>query len=463
LRDSRGAGPATALALHPFLFVVLEADRPLAGGARYALGEVDEVIIARGRDRSVTRDDSHGERRLVLRLPGRSLSSIHVRLRRGPEGWAVEDAQSTNGTFVNGERVERAVLGPDDVLEVGHSFLILRTYPLPVTRACGDLDSPQLEGQPLGFRTLAPPLGDRVDELARIADSTVSVVLSGETGTGKEVLARGIHELSCRAGAFVAVNCGALTKGLAESQLFGHVRGAFSGAVADAPGFVRAADGGTLLLDEIGDLEPAAQVALLRVLQEREVVPVGSARPLKVDIRLIATSPRRLDEMVGRGDFRSDLLARLSGFTFETAPLRERREDVGLLVAALFSKMGVTTAERPAFAPEVALQVLRYGWPHNVRELEQALLRSWVLAEEGLIGAGFFRADRVGSGSDSVLSAPPSGLLTLEEQELRKRIEAELKATGGNVAQVARKMGKARMQLHRWMRRFAIDPASYRR
>jgi DNA-binding NtrC family response regulator len=447
-----------------YVFVALEADRPLEGGARYALAGVDEVVIGRGAERTVTRATADGVRRLMLRLPGKSLSSIHARIIHSVNGWTLEDAGSTNGCFVNGQRVQRALLGADDVIEVGHSFLMVGGFPLPLDRPPSDRFGHELGAGPRGFATLVPPLGDRIDELEKISRTGVTVLVCGETGTGKELLARGIHELSQRKGPFVAVNCGALTDTLAESQLFGHVRGAFTGAVSDAVGFVRAADGGTLLLDEVGDLGRPAQAALLRVLQEREVVPVGSARTHKVDVRFIASSPHPLDEQVVEGDFRADLLARLSGYTYLTTPLRQRRPDIALLIAAIFAKMGVAENDQPRFAPEAALRLMLHPWPLNVRELEQALGRSWALSSGGVIEAAHLSLPGPGSAkADATTSASDRATLSPEEYELRKRIVDELTSARGNVAEVARKLGKARMQLHRWMKRLSIDPESYRR
>src|SRR5262249_4252107 len=161
----------------------------------------------------------------------------------------------------------------------------------------------------------------------------LSILLLGETGTGKEVLARSLHALSQRPGPFIAVNCGAIPENLVEGQLFGHVRGAFSGALKDEPGLVRAAQGGTLLLDEIGDLPASSQAALLRVLQESEVRPVGSTQTVKVDVRIIAATHRPLESLIKGNAFRHDLYARLAGFRFELAPLRKRKVDLGLLIA----------------------------------------------------------------------------------------------------------------------------------
>lgn len=461
-RPDRGKGPV--LATHEFLFVALEADRPLAGGARYSLTEVDEVVIGRGADRTAGRSNDGGVRRLTLRLPGKSLSGLHARLLRRGSGWTLEDAGSTNGCFVSGKRTQSAAIGPNDVIEVGHSFLLLRTVALPVDQAPPDLDSAQLDGELPGFATLVPALSARLAALTRIARSDVTVVLCGETGTGKELLARGLHKLSQRPGPFVAVNCGALTESLAESQLFGHVRGAFTGATADAVGFVRAADNGTLLLDEVGDLCRSGQAALLRVLQERDVVPVGSARAQKVEVRFVASSPWPLTQQVEGGAFRSDLFARLGGYLMTTVPLRERREDIGLLAAALLTKAGVRGgADGPRLTPEAALLLLQYDWPLNIRELEQSLRRAVALAGEQAIEPGHLVLEGVGAGKGApALSPGRARVLSPEDSALRQSLIDALTATKGNVAEVVRQLGKARMQLHRWMRRFDIDPQSFR-
>jgi hypothetical protein len=242
---------------HSHLFVALEGARPLAGGARFSLPGIDEVDIVRGDQRAAHIDA--GARRLTLQLPSPSLSRLHARLRRAPMGWHLEDAGSRNGCYVNGQRVERCLVRADDVVEVGHTFLIVRDFDQRPDQPSRDLDSAELEREPSGLRTLLPSVAAALADLRRVARSPIGILLVGESGTGKEVLARSIHELSERPGPFVAVNCNTLTEGLVESQLFGHVKGAFSGAIADAAGFVRAADRGTLLLDEVGDLGSTAQ------------------------------------------------------------------------------------------------------------------------------------------------------------------------------------------------------------
>jgi sigma-54 dependent transcriptional regulator, acetoin dehydrogenase operon transcriptional activator AcoR len=457
-RERQGGG--TVLACRTYLFVILEADRILSGGARFCLEGIDEVVITRGRERTAVREQTAALKRLVLSLPSRRVSGMHARLQRNPEGWILTDTDSTNGCYVNGVRLRSAVLASNDILEIGRVFLKLGVSLPSRAQSVDDLDGRELADAPQAMATLLPHLASRYAELSRVSRSAVTITLSGATGTGKEVLARAVHERSGRAGPLVGVNCGALPEALVESLFFGHTRGTFSGAHSDSLGFIRSAEGGTLLLDEVQELRAAAQTALLRVLQEREVTPIGSSRPQRVDVRFIATSPVPLRNAVDAGTFRADLFSRLNGFAFDAPPLRDRCEDLGLFVAALLRKAGVTEADKPAFMPNFGLRLLRHAWPLNVRELEQLLARSWALANGGIMDAGQFDADveplaRSARSEESVL-AP-------EELELRDRLLREMSDARGNVAQVARAMGKAPMQVHRWMKRFAVDPARYRR
>jgi DNA-binding NtrC family response regulator len=455
LRDRRAAVGAP----RTHLFVVLEGGRPLAGGARFSLTGVDEVHIGRGEERTAERDGT--ARRLTLQIPSPSLSRLHARLRRAPMGWYLEDAGSRNGCYMNGQRVERGLVGAHDIVELGHAFLTVRDFELRPDQPARDLDSADMEREPAGCRTLLPDVASPLEELRRVAPSGIGVLLVGETGTGKEVLARAIHELSGRPGPFVAVNCNTLTEGLVESQLFGHVKGAFSGAISDAPGFVRAADRGTLLLDEVGDLGPAAQGALLRVLQEREVVPVGRAHAHKVDVRFLGTSPRPLETGAGRDRFRSDLFARLSGFVYTMTPLRNRREDLGLLVATLLRKAGVRDTDRPRIAPDLGLGLLRHDWRLNVRELEQLLMRTWLLADDGLMN-GPPRFVKAGDPDASGAAARSGRDLSPDDQALQQRLTEALTTARGNVTEAARVMGTGRVQFHRLMKRLGVDARKFR-
>jgi DNA-binding NtrC family response regulator len=441
----------------PFLFVALEADRPFAGGARLSLEDLDEVSIGRG-ERGISAEGPRDSRRVALRLPGRAVSASHARLLPVDDGWSIEDAGSTNGIYVNGVQCTRATLGPDDVVEVGRTFLMVRRH------ATDGGEPPYLDGATLveknsALATLLPATARRLEALEHVATSPIPLLLSGETGTGKEVLARAVHERSGRSGPFVAVNCATLTESLGGAQLFGHVRGAFSGAVTEAPGFIRGADGGTLLLDEVQELNPASQAALLRVLQEHEVVPLGGIRPVKVNVRVIATSPQPLDQAVKRGTFRPDLFARLSGFSHRLDTLRDRREDLGLLIAALLRKHGTGPSDGPRLAPELAERLLQHSWPLNIRELEQLLRRALLFAREGLLEVGdlFSAADA----SEAEASKAPR-VLSNDERALKEQLLCELSAARGNIARVARTLGKAPVQIRRWLKRFHIDIDSFR-
>jgi MoxR-like ATPase len=292
------------------------------------------------------------------------MSQTHARLERGLGQWTAEDAGSKNGTLLNGEPLQRGRLDDGDLLTFGYTIFLFRGA-LPVCREELALDATQLTPVAPGMMTLVPELERDLARLAQVAASGVTVMIRGETGTGKEVLARAVHTLSRRSGDFVAINCGALTDTLVESELFGHRKGAFSGAVEDYVGLVRSAHGGTLLLDEIGDLPPASQAAFLRVLQEREVMPVGATRAVPVDLRIISATHRDLEELVAQGKFRADLLARVSGFRLDLPPLRDRREDVGLLVAQLVRRLAgaaagdVVFTESAARAPALRLAAQR--------------------------------------------------------------------------------------------------------
>jgi transcriptional regulator with PAS, ATPase and Fis domain len=358
---------------------------------------------------------------------------------RGERGWELVDAGSKNGCRVDGEPATRAPLRDGSWIELGQTVLRFRAA-LPATTAWldGETAPPVLD-----LVTLVPALADQLDELAKLAASNVSVLITGETGVGKELVARAIHAASGRAGPFVAVNCAALSEGLIESQLFGHRKGAFSGAVTDHDGFIRAAHGGTLLLDEIGDLPPLAQAALLRVVQEREVVPVGDTRGVAVDVRFVAATLHEL-----AGTLRDDLYARLAGYVAKLPALSARREDLGAIVARAIRQHAGARADQIRIAPEAAIRIATAPWPHNARELDKAIEVALALA-----------------GDDPTLSLaqlPAPELESAGDAATRVRLEALLVEHKGNVTQVAREMGKARMQIQRWLKKYGLDPATFR-
>jgi transcriptional regulator with PAS, ATPase and Fis domain len=430
----------------PFLFVALQCDRPLEPGARFCIGDADIVSIGRGQALSLGREGKE----LRIGIPDPRMSSRHLRLESVLGGWVAEDLGSKNGTLIGGRRISRETLADGTVLELGHTFLLFRSA-LPASDDSGLLDAKELQPAAPGLSTLSPVFAAELERLRTVASARVPILLLGESGTGKEVLATAIHRLSGRSGPFQPVNCGAIPPNLIESQLFGHRRGGFTGAVDDYPGLVRGGDRGTLLLDEIGDLPLAAQAALLRVLQEEEVLAIGAARPVKVDLRVVSATHRDLDALVAQERFRPDLLARLSGYVCSLPPLRERREDFSLFVAALLTRLGPAGA---TFTPEAARALLRYGWPLNVRELEKCLASAVALA-----GSARIDLEHLPS---AVRSAPTAAAPAADSQQ-RDELIALLREHGGNVTAVARAMGKARTQVQRWLRRFALDPLSFRR
>jgi DNA-binding NtrC family response regulator len=297
------------------------------------------------------------------------------------------------------------------------------------------------------------PAMRRVQELAeRVAQVDSTVLITGESGVGKEVLARFIHERSARAaGPFVAINCGALPESLLESELFGHVRGAFTGATQDRTGLFEAAQGGTLLLDEIGEVPPSMQVKLLRALQERQVRRVGENASRSVDVRVLAATNRDLAADIKTGRFRQDLYYRLRVVEARIPPLRERRDDI-LTLARLFLARAATRHGRPVsgLSPEAAQQLLRYDWPGNVRELENTLERAVVMTPGSRVEPRDL-PDEVRGALTPVYS--PGSLRPLEDVE-RDYILAVLEAVGGNKLKAAETLGIGTSTLFRKLKQY---------
>lgn len=447
--ESRGPKQGNAVTRAPFLFCAMHCDAPLLGGARYGLTKVDEVVFSRGPEREHAFETSPDGRVLHVRVPGTFVSRTHARLVRAQSTWVLADAGSRNGTFLKGERISRAMLADGDTFEIGRTMFVFRAG-VAVTGDVGDHD---VRGEISSLATLLPELEARHHHLAAVARSQLPVLLLGDSGAGKEVAARAVHDLSGRAGAFVAMNCAAIPRSLLESQLFGHAKGAFSGAVRDEPGHLRAADGGTLFLDELGDLPLESQAAFLRVLEDGAVVPVGTTRPIPVDVRFVAATNRPLAELVAQRAFREDLLARLSGFTHPLLPLRARIEDLGLLVAALLPRIAGPDAARVVFEPEAARLLFAHRWPLNVRELRHCLSSALVLAAGAPVSAA-----HVMPALSAALGPTPSAT----GDGLRERLVTALTEHQGNVAAVARVFGKAPTQIHRWMKQLALDVDAFR-
>jgi DNA-binding NtrC family response regulator len=291
-----------------------------------------------------------------------------------------------------------------------------------------------------------------------VAQTDSTVLLQGESGTGKGIVARYIHELSKRsANAFVSINCGALPESLLESELFGHVKGSFTGAVKDKTGMFAASEGGTFFLDEIGETTPATQVKLLRVLQHREVIPVGATEPIPIDTRIIAATNRDLDQEIARGNFRSDLFYRLNVIAIEIPPLRQRREDIPMLAEWFLQEIGRLRGEQPkTLSPEAAEQLRSYSWPGNVRELENAIERAVILATGGTISPTAL-PDRIRQQkSEPLLAERVASNPSLEAIE-RAYIMWVLGSEGGNKSRAAETLGIDPSTLYRKLTRFGVE------
>ncbi|MGE0549766.1 MAG: sigma 54-interacting transcriptional regulator [Kofleriaceae bacterium] len=452
--------PAPQIRSHPYLFLAIEGQRPLAGASRHSLADIDEVIIGRGDDRACERTVVAGKRRLAITVPDPRVSASHARAASQFGHWTVEDIGSKNGTSVNGQPITTAALADRDSIEIGHTVFIFRAA-LPAVAPL-DQTFQDLRSKPPGLVTLVPAFHREVESLPRLARTDLSLLVLGESGTGKELMAQAVHALSERRGKFIAVNCGAIPATLVESALFGHTRGAFSGAIDDREGLVRAADRGTLFLDEIGDLPLASQAALLRVLQEKEVVPLGATQPVAVDLRVVAATHRDLQELVDKGQFRADLLARLSGATVRVPALRDRREELGSIIAALLGRSSTDELACLVISVEAALAMLSYRWPLNVRELEQALKAAIARSGGQRLDLEHLPPQLASARSRSAPPPAADAPLSVEDQKLRGELVELLRQHAGSISAVARALSKDRKQIKRWLKRLRLDPDDHR-
>ncbi len=291
-----------------------------------------------------------------------------------------------------------------------------------------------------------------------VAPTESTVLIQGESGTGKEVIARYIHELSARKdGPFLSINCGALPESLLESELFGHVKGAFTGAVKDKSGLFAAAAGGTFFLDEIGETTPATQVKLLRVLQHREVIPVGATDAEPIDVRLVAATNRDLEEEIKGGRFRSDLYYRLNVILFHLPPLRQRVEDIPILVDHFLQRIAQARDEAPKHLDDAALAAAQeYAWPGNVRELENALERAAILTPGDTIGVSGLPTRVTQRIAEPLVTTRTPPNPTLEAVE-RAYIMWVLQTEGGNKSRAAEVLGIDPSTLYRKLSRYGVE------
>jgi transcriptional regulator with GAF, ATPase, and Fis domain len=392
-------------------------------------------------DGDLCRIGTHSSNDVVLVDP--AVSRFHCRLVREEGGWRVHDWGSLNGTRLEGLHVRDADLPSEATLGIGDSTLRVRAVDpaeealVPMIPAFG-----QLAGTSVPMRKL-------FGLLQKVAPSDINVLIQGESGTGKELVANEIVQRGPRADkAFVVVDCGAISPNLVESELFGHVRGSFTGADRDRVGAFEAADGGTVLLDEVGELPVELQPKLLRAIESREIRRVGETRPRKVNVRVISATNRQLEREVNRGRFREDLYFRLAVMTVRVPPLRERLDDLLILVRVFLQALGAPDAER-LFTPQVLAEMQRHDWPGNVRELRNYVERSVVLekASPNLRSTSF----APGAGMPQVDIETPFRLAKDAAVDAFERayLTALLEAAGNNMSKAARMAGMDRMYLHR--------------
>ena len=373
-----------------------------------------------------------------LRLTDRTVSRRHAAVELEGTSLRLEDLKSTNGTTVEGVRVREALLGGGESIRLGDTVLRIERDAGRPTALPSRVSFGRVWGASREMRRLYPLC-------ERLAAADVPVVIEGETGTGKEVLAESLHEAGARSkGPFVVFDCTATPSNLIESALFGHERGAFTGATGARVGVFEEAHGGTLLLDEIGDLDMAAQPKLLRAIERSEVRRVGGSRWIHVDVRVLAATRRDLDAEVEAGRFRDDLFHRLAVTRIELPPLRARRGDVALLTRELCKQMGAPSDAIPA---ELLSRWERAAWPGNVRELRNAVASYLALGDLARIGGLPEREESPGDPYQRVLA---SGLsLAVARQRVvmefeRQYVERMLAKHGGNVSRAAEASGMAR-------------------
>ncbi len=361
----------------------------------------------------------------------------------------------------------RKPLLPEELLHTVQRALEIKGLRDEVRTLRRERENADLHGKILGR---SPAMQQLFQKVRRAARTDATVLLEGESGTGKELFARALHAESPRStGPFLAVNCGAIPGELLESELFGHARGAFTGAHRERKGYFEAASGGTLLLDEIGEMEPRLQVRLLRVLQEGQITPVGETRPRPVDVRIVAATNKNLRDEVRAGTFRGDLYYRLHVVHFQIPPLRERREDILLLASAFLQQYAKRYGKDfQDIDPEGALILQRYEYPGNVRELEN-IIESAVVTGTGRSLHPVHLRDAMGEEIFSELNQDPmtvdlpldAALSRLVERFEKDYLEAQLRRFGGRIHRVARVAGLSRRTVERKMRKYALERSSF--
>jgi len=380
-----------------------------------------------------------------IEVDDRRISRQHCTVQRGTDGFTVSDAGSTNGTFANGARVTSLLLARGDVLRVGDTVFELNQISTAPAPPAGD----SLIGHSPIWRAV-------IDHVDRFAPTALPILILGESGTGKELIAQRVHTVSRRSGAFVAVNCSALQDNLAEATIFGHRRGAFTGAVQDTQGLVARASGGTLFLDELGDLPLALQPKLLRVLESGEYTPVGATAAEHADLRIVSATNRSLQADMASGAFRGDLYARVAGAVISLLPLRERRADIPLIARHFLAEADC----HAAFTADFVERLVTHSWTLNVRELKFVMKRLAITHDDG---------ELTGDDAAAALTEnqpPPVKAVFAPAQKpsvpTRAQLLDAIKEADGNISLLATRYGRNRRQIYRWLEKLGIPVENIR-
>jgi transcriptional regulator with GAF, ATPase, and Fis domain len=453
----------------PALTTIFDGARPTVRHLRKS----KLVVVAgpdAGKEVEIAKPRVTGGRSIIndLVLTDKAISSTHFEIFADDGGYHLRDLESTNGVFCGELRIRDVYLKPGTGFRVGHSELRFQRTDEVVEIALSKRDSFQeVIGASVRMREIFATL-------EKVAPSELTVLITGETGTGKEMIARGIHQASTRAHKpFVVLDCGAIPRDLIESTLFGHEKGSFTGAVGQHHGCFEQAHGGTIFLDEIGELDLGLQPKLLRVLENREVKRVGGDRTIKVDVRVLAATNRDLRQMVNQGTFREDLYFRLSVIQVEMPPLRERKDDIGALAEVFLRDVAGRRNLDLTFTPDAVQALVGHAWPGNVRELKNVVERAASLAE----GPGIKRSDLFFHRDNSAARAAPAvaesapaaafpGLAPgVDFKEAKQRVvdqfemaylKALLERHEGNITRSAQEAGLTRYHLRELLKRHGL-------